>query len=575
MSLRLDDRHKKIIETGRHSLVLGGPGSGKTTLALLVAENRIEQGLSIGQSVLFLSFSRAAVMRIQDAMSKSLPAPKRVLLQVQTFHSFFWSVLQAHGYLLGAPRVLSIVPSHDEKAMCNGIKPGHEHWQEWENARRQLFTEKGRVCFDLFAPLTQELFTRSLRIADRVSTRFPLIVVDEAQDTGTEQWACVKSLSSNSRLVCLADLDQLIFDHLPGVGPERVAEIRSQLNPVEIDLGSENNRSPGTEIAIFARDILKGVVRGAPYANVKRFRFKSEAAERDKMIRQGLGFMYNKLKEINGKPAESIAVIASYSRGVSVISAALRQNRAIPHQVLFDEAFVLLASKIGAFLLEPRSPEPANDLCVLLELLADAYRAKGGVSALKNAATISGWAAKQHQAKPPRTKLVKALCALLEAIATEPHSGNPSADWIRIKKLLRVSAAEELRDVAEALDYLIAYNRGQRISSRLSEVWLERRNYQGAREALEDALAQEQLSGASDSIKGIHVMNIHKCKGKQFDGVVLYRQQHHSPFVWPNDPEPHAKSRRILHVAISRARSFVLILDEAYSNCPIVGPHQL
>jgi DNA helicase-2/ATP-dependent DNA helicase PcrA len=70
-------------------------------------------------------------------------------------------------------------------------------------------------------------------------------------------------------------------------------------------------------------------------------------------------------------------------------------------------------------------------------------------------------------------------------------------------------------------------------------------------------------------------MNMHKCKGKQFDGVVLYRQQHHSPFVWRNEAAPQTASRRYLHMAITRARFHVLILDEAGSTCPIMGPHTL
>lgn len=575
MSLKLDERHKQILETGRHGLVLGGPGSGKTTLALLAAERRIDAGLSAGQAVLFLSFSRAAVTRIQDAMSKGVSGAKRHLLHVQTFHSFFWDVLQAHGYLLGSPRLLSIVPAHEEKAMRNGIEPGDEGWEEWEARRVALFRERGRVCFDLFAPLVADLLARAKKIVNRISAKYPLIIVDEAQDTATTQWTCIRTLAFQSRLLCLADLDQLIFDHLPGVGPERVEAIRAELNPVEVDLGSDNNRSPGTEIAVFARDILKGVVRGSGYKNVQRFRFKSDATARDRIIRQSVGFAYKQVKELTGKPAESVAVIASYSRGVSIISAALRQEKEIPHQVLFDEAFVLLASKIGAFLLEPRSTDLANDLCVLFELLADAYRAKGGKTAIDRAKTLYAWSAKQRQGTPPKTKLANALRVLLETSASEVYTGKPSADWSRIKHLLRASADTELQSVAHALDYLIAFNRGARISSSLSALWLANQNYQGARQALEDALTQEQLVSAADTLRGIHVMNIHKCKGKQFDGVVLYRAQHSSPFVWPNDPAPYTKSRRVLHVAISRARSFLLIIDEAYSACPILDPHAL
>jgi DNA helicase-2/ATP-dependent DNA helicase PcrA len=99
--------------------------------------------------------------------------------------------------------------------------------------------------------------------------------------------------------------------------------------------------------------------------------------------------------------------------------------------------------------------------------------------------------------------------------------------------------------------------------------------YVGARKALDDALAQDQLLSTGEELHGIHVMNMHKCKGKQFDGVVLYRQQYHSPFVWRGEKNPYMKSRRLLHMAITRAKSHVLILDEAYPQCPIIGKYKL
>lgn len=48
-----------ILAAAGHLLVTGGPGSGKTTIALLKAQKRIPN-LKPGQEILFLSFSRAA-----------------------------------------------------------------------------------------------------------------------------------------------------------------------------------------------------------------------------------------------------------------------------------------------------------------------------------------------------------------------------------------------------------------------------------------------------------------------------------------------------------------------------------
>lgn len=154
-------------------------------------------------------------------------------------------------------------------------------------------------------------------------------------------------------------------------------------------------------------------------------------------------------------------------------------------------------------------------------------------------------------------------------------TGDPGRDWVTIKQEMRKTEEPTFMEVEGSLDYLVAFTRGRRIRDGLSEIWMQHSAYVGAREALDAALAQEQLLSGTEELHGIHVMNMHKCKGKQFDGVILYRQQHHSPFVWRNEPAPQTVSRRLLHMAITRAKCHVLILDEAFSKCPITAPYTL
>ena len=52
MTLIICKERQKILDEVGHILVTGGPGSGKTTIAIKKATERIEYGLLPGQSVL-------------------------------------------------------------------------------------------------------------------------------------------------------------------------------------------------------------------------------------------------------------------------------------------------------------------------------------------------------------------------------------------------------------------------------------------------------------------------------------------------------------------------------------------
>src|ERR1700694_4777166 len=91
-AVKICAERQRVLDAAGHVIVLGGPGSGKTTIAFKKALVRIETGMLLGQSVLFLSFSRAAVARIVQASRLELPRKDRALLDVQTFHSFFWDL---------------------------------------------------------------------------------------------------------------------------------------------------------------------------------------------------------------------------------------------------------------------------------------------------------------------------------------------------------------------------------------------------------------------------------------------------------------------------------------------------
>jgi len=569
-----------------HVLVIGGPGSGKTTLALRKAVKRIREGMLPGQSALFLSFSRAAVARILDAAKLESTKAEQDLLSIQTFHSFFWNILKAHAYLLGTPHKLSILLPQDEKALSGGIVEGDAGWDEWVAERERLFREEGRIGFDLFAVNATQLLARSSHLLSSLARRHPIIIVDEAQDTGQFAWQCIQMLAPFAQIICLADLEQQIFDYLPGVGPERVIAIREALKPHEIDLGTQNHRSPDSEILAFGNDILSAKPRGAPYKGVSILQYRPEKPPPNwnHLLRRALGELLKAMRSQNGKKVETIAILVTNNRSALKMSNALNAlggnaGKPLKHKLFFDEAEALLSARFAAFLLEPKDlAKLESDVATSIEMIAAARRATG--QGRTEVAKLLEQANKIRSGKALNINIAKALRGLISSLALADFSGDPAEDWLAIKHALRAVNQAELTRVAAQLDFLVAFRRGHRISSALSSEWLRDGAYTNARAALDQALAQEQILDGVEPSKGLQVMNFHKAKGKQFDGVILVREARRagagveSSFVWRGDAPPYSKSRRVLRVGVTRAKEHVLILDPIWPPCPILKGHK-
>ncbi len=579
--MKICAERQKLLDCAGHAVVVGGPGSGKTTIALKKALLRIEAGIMPGQSVLFLSFSRAAVTRIAQASRLQLLKKQRSLLNVQTFHSFFWDLVKTHSYLLGAPRKIRILMPQDERVRNGNAKneEGSQEWAVWVKEREVLFQKNGLVGFDLFAPKAAEILLRSPLIRQLLAERYPLIIVDEAQDTGPDAWRCVEMLAPLGQIICLADLEQQIFDHLPGIGPERLDEIKAALKPLEVDLGSENMRSPGSQIAEFGRDILAGRVRQGGYKGVSNMSI-ARGADLSKIMRQAIGCLQRQVKREATAWAKTVAILVPAASEATKVSAALNSGKKpVPHKLMFDEDEARLAARFAAFLLEPRDgiAEEAQIAEALL-LLCDIKKAAGSTTAAKQ---LLGWAEKCKSGKISTSGLVTAVRTLLSVLKTSAFVGNPGLDWILVKKKLRDSKEAILSGVAYHLDYLVAFNRGKRIGASLGAAWEMSSAYLGARQALDAALAQDLILDGVDDPDGIQVMTIHKAKGKQFDGVIVLRRERHdgkglvSNFVWRDDKSPFRRSRKILMVAVTRARWHTMMVQQVWPDCPIMRGHHL
>src|ERR1035437_8140278 len=181
---------KRLLDTEGHILALGGPGSGKTYIALIKADREIRSGKLLGgQSILFLSFARTTIARVAQQAGTLISGAERKALEMNTYHGFAWNLLRSHGYLLYAGGPIRLLPPPEAASRLaetdSSARPAE---------MRRLFDQEGLLHFDLFAKMGAELLSKSQALARIVSDAYPVIIVDEFQDTNSDEWQLIRTL---------------------------------------------------------------------------------------------------------------------------------------------------------------------------------------------------------------------------------------------------------------------------------------------------------------------------------------------------------------------------------------------
>lgn len=577
--ITITEEKQKILDAAGNLLIMGGPGSGKTTIALLKADHEIKKSiLKNGQKILFLSFARATIARVEQHAKSVLSEINNDSVEINTYHGFTWNILRSHGKLL-IPNKIHLLPPHEASARLSSFADPHERDLEKE----RLFTDEGLLHFDLFSKKCLQLLSSSRALSRIISDAYPIIILDEFQDTDHDQWMLMKHLGQRSILIALADLEQRIYD-FRGADPARISQFIETFHPQVFDFGTENNRSSGTDIVQFGNDLVTGRNIGKKYSNVEIFHYPMRKGKIE--IIQIKSYILRRLKEVGNNPDWSLAVLVPSNKLMMDVSDIFgKQNQftdgrtmpAISHEVSIDVTGPAIAATIIAKILELSSQGMCRMEDIVAALCDYILGRRGGdksvpkceqdmVKALSDYISIGSFT------KPIKGKPKQQIIADCSQIAASCNSlqftGEVSADWVMVRDTLRDTESDYLKKLHKDAQFIRLLHKGSLLNNGLAQLWRSNSNYIGATELVENAITQEHFATSKRVWNGINVMTIHKAKGKEFDEVIIYEGSFAGQrFVLYDDVD---KARLVLRVAVTRAKQKVIIITPKNEPCPIL-----
>lgn len=565
--ISLSQKQEEIIRSDGYLLITGGPGSGKTSIAILKAQKEVKN-LDEHQQVLFLSFSNSAIHQIKQASGITLSKEETRKVKIQTFHSFCFSLLKSYWGLCGIKIPIGVYPPEEEA--CVRAKYEVKTEEEKERFLKDIATREGRICFDLFAEFTVQILQKSETLLSLLQSCYPLIIIDEFQDTDEKQWEFIKLLGQKSKLICLADPYQRIYDFRAGVTSERLNYFKKSFSPKVLDLGTDNYRSKGNEILATADLVLQSKpVSQAQHISFVTYQYPNQVGF---CLKRAISDMRTRLVKEKTVSKPQICVLTRTNKTASHLSDCLKKktkkaNYSIRHDILLDENKIIYVQRFLCTLLEAVQENNFTCLASLLTELIDLHYSYNTITNVSNAKKLERWKSQIKQNfLPSKAKICKNLNTLVTNIPSL-LSGNLIEDVKSVIEALRKYDSQYLKPINDLSYQSISFVNDVRLANQANQVYSKQGSYSGIKDVFLRSILQRKILGVHANKSSVVLMTMHKSKGKEYDGIIIFDGPHNDTILLPDDNQPLTRTRTLVRVAMTRARHYVTILHQQ-SNLP-------
>jgi DNA helicase II / ATP-dependent DNA helicase PcrA len=253
-----DEKQLEVICSEATRLMVEAPaGYGKTkTLISKIAFLILNKEVPANKRILALTFSINASFKMKRDIMNTLPyllsseksSPNNNIdkyIFVSNYHGLCRRILKKYGYLLNEKlkninelinvddstdfhlSKIGLKLSDEEKELlfnfCNAVKESkgnyiNKNYIFYNEIIKSKFLEQGFISFNSIISLTIELLTMYKHIRDFYIKYFPIIIIDEFQDTNILNWSFLQMLiSKQSKLLFLGDSLQRIYGFIGAV----------------------------------------------------------------------------------------------------------------------------------------------------------------------------------------------------------------------------------------------------------------------------------------------------------------------------------------------------------------------
>ena len=507
-----------VLQSHDKVLVVGGPGTGKTTTALWVARRYLETpDPHPGLRVLFLTFSRSAVSQImREAPGVLSRYADRV--EILTFHSLAYRLLKGFGRYAG----LGTAPPSIEPA-----------------ARSKLLGHDGsKLQYKDLIPQALSLLDESEHVRRLFADRWGLVICDEAQDTGTEQWQLLRTIALR-KVLLLGDPNQMIYTFIGGVSPKRFQELRRWVDK-EVELESRSYRDPSGVIpavaeAIRRREFDHEAVLEAIRSGRLTIHFDVDSGNHLDMLKE-------LVRDARAKGSRDVGIFAHSNAAVADLAEQLNDAEIEHVLVGIPEAH---AEALGCMATQ----------CAFSLGLATIEDVRESLAVFVTASTRQRDIPYVARALIGREDLPDLVETALQRLERDLGATTQGTMGDLIDTATR--SWEGLAIAGGARPWRRAVEHFQRLTGPLRNASVSEDSVRQLLEIVERSRV-EALTDLDYSDRGtVRLMNYHQTKGRQADTVVhVFRPD---DYFGP-EAAPYEGTSRLLHVAISRARSKVIIL---------------